>query len=114
MWLRKIKLHSLSINEINYFELGCSGHSSMDLHLSSIKNFNFTLRVTYSRTPVNKPCDINICILKFYITFFNCLQAQRYEAASTIYGPYTLPIYINQYKTLARHLKYVSSLYLDR
>ncbi|CAH1405695.1 unnamed protein product [Nezara viridula] len=41
-----------------------------------------------------------------YITTPEEYQAQRYEAASTIYGPYTLPIYINQYKALAGHLKY--------
>ncbi|XP_057661283.1 neutral ceramidase [Diorhabda carinulata] len=31
-------------------------------------------------------------------------QLQRYEGASTIYGPYTLPIYIQRYKELAKAL----------
>lgn len=31
-------------------------------------------------------------------------EAQRYEAASTIFGPYTLPIYLDHYKKLATHL----------
>ncbi|XP_033216414.1 neutral ceramidase isoform X2 [Belonocnema kinseyi] len=37
-----------------------------------------------------------------YITTPEEYQIQRYEGASTIYGPYTLPIYLKQYKELTR------------
>ncbi|XP_017780486.1 PREDICTED: neutral ceramidase [Nicrophorus vespilloides] len=39
-----------------------------------------------------------------YITTPEEYQMQRYEAASTIYGPYTLPIHLNQYKLLTEAL----------
>ena len=35
-----------------------------------------------------------------YITTFEEYQRQRYEAASTIYGPYTLDAYLQQYRYL--------------
>ncbi|XP_005385955.1 PREDICTED: neutral ceramidase [Chinchilla lanigera] len=37
-----------------------------------------------------------------YITTYEEYQAQRYEAASTIYGPHTLSAYIQLFKTLAK------------
>uniref|UniRef100_A0A673U4V7 Neutral ceramidase n=1 Tax=Suricata suricatta TaxID=37032 RepID=A0A673U4V7_SURSU len=37
-----------------------------------------------------------------YITTFEEYQAQRYEAASTIYGPHTLSAYIQLFKALAK------------
>ncbi|XKL62114.1 hypothetical protein PGB90_001947 [Kerria lacca] len=40
-----------------------------------------------------------------YITTPEEYQVQRYEAASTIYGPYTLPLYIKQYELLASMLE---------
>lgn len=39
-----------------------------------------------------------------YITTFEEYQIQRYEGASTLYGPHTLQAYINQFKKLASHL----------
>ena len=39
-----------------------------------------------------------------YITTFEEYQKQRYEAASTIYGPYTLKAYQQQYTFLADKL----------
>ena len=39
-----------------------------------------------------------------YITTFEEYQKQRYEAASTIYGPYTLMAYQQQYEFLAQTL----------
>ena len=39
-----------------------------------------------------------------YVTTFEEYQAQRYEAASTIYGPYTLDAYIQEFSRLARDL----------
>ena len=39
-----------------------------------------------------------------YITTFEEYQRQRYEAASTIYGPYTLMAYQQQYSFLAKYL----------
>lgn len=39
-----------------------------------------------------------------YITTFEEYQKQRYEAASTLYGPYTLDAYLKQYKLLAKHM----------
>ncbi|CAH0714659.1 unnamed protein product, partial [Brenthis ino] len=39
-----------------------------------------------------------------YITTYEEYQAQRYEAASTIYGPHTLEIYLNKYIELAEAL----------
>ncbi|KAL4710654.1 hypothetical protein ACJJTC_003290 [Scirpophaga incertulas] len=39
-----------------------------------------------------------------YITTYEEYQAQRYEAASTIYGPHTLSIYLNKYQELAEAL----------
>ena len=39
-----------------------------------------------------------------YITTFEEYQKQRYEAASTIYGPYTLMAYQQQYSFLAKKL----------
>jgi len=39
-----------------------------------------------------------------YITTFEEYQAQRYEAASTIYGPHTLDIYLQKYKDLLNPL----------
>ncbi|XP_014217172.1 neutral ceramidase isoform X3 [Copidosoma floridanum] len=38
-----------------------------------------------------------------YITTPEEYQAQRYEGASTVYGPHTLTIYLKQYAELARH-----------
>ncbi|XP_057378425.1 uncharacterized protein LOC130700406 [Daphnia carinata] len=37
-----------------------------------------------------------------YITTFEEYQVQRYEGASTIYGPHTLSAYLDQYKKLTR------------
>lgn len=37
-----------------------------------------------------------------YITTYEEYQAQRYEAASTIYGPHTLSAYIHQFRILAK------------
>ncbi|XP_073541598.1 neutral ceramidase [Phyllobates terribilis] len=37
-----------------------------------------------------------------YVTTFEEYQAQRYEAASTIYGPHTLSAYIQQFRGLAK------------
>jgi neutral ceramidase len=39
-----------------------------------------------------------------YVTTFEEYQVQRYEAASTLYGPHTLLAYIHQYQILASHL----------
>jgi len=39
-----------------------------------------------------------------YVTTFEEYQKQRYEAASTIFGPYTLSAYIQQYRMLTSHL----------
>ena len=39
-----------------------------------------------------------------YITTFEEYQKQRYEAASTIYGPHTLHAYQQQYAYLAKNL----------
>lgn len=39
-----------------------------------------------------------------YITTFEEYQRQRYEAASTIYGPHTLQAYQQQYTFLAENL----------
>lgn len=39
-----------------------------------------------------------------YITTYEEYQAQRYEAASTIYGPHSLEIYLNKYKELTEAL----------
>lgn len=38
-------------------------------------------------------------------SFFYGFQIQRYEGASTIFGPYTLPIYLQQYEKLAAALE---------
>lgn len=40
------------------------------------------------------------------------LQLQRYEGASTLFGPYTLPIYLKQYAKLATAL--IDDVKLDR
>ncbi|XP_065225637.1 neutral ceramidase [Planococcus citri] len=40
-----------------------------------------------------------------YITTPEEYQVQRYEGASTIFGPYTLPLYISQFEKLASKLK---------
>ncbi|KAM4031729.1 putative neutral ceramidase C [Anomaloglossus baeobatrachus] len=37
-----------------------------------------------------------------YVTTFEEYQAQRYEAASTIYGPHTLSAYVQQFRVLAK------------
>merc|ERR1719229_1688793 len=37
-----------------------------------------------------------------YITTYEEYQAQRYEAASTIYGPHTLSAYLQQYEILVQ------------
>ncbi|CAB0004913.1 unnamed protein product, partial [Nesidiocoris tenuis] len=39
-----------------------------------------------------------------YITTPEEYAAQRYEAASTIFGPHTLTIYLQQYKNLAAYI----------
>jgi len=39
-----------------------------------------------------------------YVTTFEEYQVQRYEGASTIYGPYTLKAYIQQYRNLTKSL----------
>ncbi|RVE46791.1 hypothetical protein evm_008575 [Chilo suppressalis] len=39
-----------------------------------------------------------------YIATYQEYQAQRYEAASTIFGPHTLEIYLNKYKELTEAL----------
>lgn len=43
-------------------------------------------------------------MLNSYITTFEEYQAQRYEAASTIFGPYTLDGYIQEFSRLARDM----------
>ncbi|RVE54727.1 hypothetical protein evm_000494 [Chilo suppressalis] len=43
-----------------------------------------------------------------YIATYQEYQAQRYEAASTIFGPHTLEIYLNKYKELTEALLNVS------
>uniref|UniRef100_T1HTG1 Neutral ceramidase n=6 Tax=Rhodnius TaxID=13248 RepID=T1HTG1_RHOPR len=40
-----------------------------------------------------------------YITTPEEYQVQRYEGASTIFGPHTLTIYLNQFSKLAEHIK---------
>ncbi|XP_028161304.1 neutral ceramidase, partial [Ostrinia furnacalis] len=45
-----------------------------------------------------------------YITTPEEYQAQRYEAASTIFGPHTLDIYLNKYKELSEALNSGASL----
>ncbi|KRT80514.1 hypothetical protein AMK59_8776, partial [Oryctes borbonicus] len=45
-----------------------------------------------------------------YITTYEEYQLQRYEGASTIYGPHTLGIYLKQYEKLAQALISVSFL----
>lgn len=49
-------------------------------------------------------CDVILAglsnLYSSYIATFEEYQAQRYEAASTLYGPHTLSIYINQFKAL--------------
>eukprot|EP00977_Amphora_coffeiformis_P015740 scaffold4707_cov164-Amphora_coffeaeformis.AAC.14 len=39
-----------------------------------------------------------------YVTTFEEYQAQRYEAASTLYGPYTLDAYIQEFRRIAQDL----------
>lgn len=39
-----------------------------------------------------------------YIATYEEYQRQRYEAASTLYGPHTLEAYLQQYKLLTKHL----------
>ncbi|CAG2107816.1 unnamed protein product [Medioppia subpectinata] len=39
-----------------------------------------------------------------YVTTFEEYQIQRYEGASTVYGPYTLDAYLQQYRLLASRL----------
>lgn len=61
-------------------------------------------------------CSIFNYVLKNSLCFITSpevcllLQVQRYEAASTIYGPHTLQAYLNQYEKLATHLKKVKKL----
>lgn len=49
-------------------------------------------------------CDVILAglsnLYSSYIATFEEYQAQRYEAASTLFGPHTLSIYINQFKIL--------------
>uniref|UniRef100_A0A803V1J8 Neutral ceramidase n=1 Tax=Ficedula albicollis TaxID=59894 RepID=A0A803V1J8_FICAL len=45
-----------------------------------------------------------------YITTYEEYQVQRYEAASTIYGPHTLSAYIQLYRGLAKAIALVSSI----
>lgn len=40
-------------------------------------------------------------------------QVQRYEGASTIFGPHTLTIYLNQFSKLAEHIKKVFILIIN-
>lgn len=47
-----------------------------------------------------------------YITTFEEYQVQRYEGASTIYGPHTLTIHLNQYRKLVNAL--MKNIILDR
>jgi hypothetical protein len=42
------------------------------------------------------------------ILCYYSLQVQRYEGASTIYGPHTLTLYLNQYRKLASALSRAS------
>lgn len=50
---------------------------------------------------------ILIKYVQLMIIFF-FLKIQRYEGASTIYGPHTLTIYLEQYRELARNAVLVS------
>jgi hypothetical protein len=43
-------------------------------------------------------------------SLFLILQVQRYEGASTIYGPHTLTIYLSQYRKLASALVKASNM----
>lgn len=40
------------------------------------------------------------------------LQEQRYEAASTVYGPHTLSAYLQEFSTLAKALATVRAHYI--
>jgi hypothetical protein len=42
------------------------------------------------------------------VFFFHLFQVQRYEGASTLYGPHTLTIYLSQYRNLSAALVKVS------
>eukprot|EP00064_Thunnus_orientalis_P019187 superscaffoldBa00004687_g19302 len=42
-----------------------------------------------------------------YITTYEEYQLQRYEGASTIYGPHTLSAYLQKYRGLARAIAQV-------
>ena len=47
-----------------------------------------------------------------YITTFQEYQLQKYEAASTIFGPHTLNAYLDQYAYLTEKLLKVRNCYL--
>ena len=47
-----------------------------------------------------------------YITTFEEYQMQKYEAASTIFGPHTLNAYLDQYAYLTEKLLKVRNCYL--
>ena len=47
-----------------------------------------------------------------YITTFEEYQLQKYEAASTIFGPHTLNAYLDQYAYLTEKLLKVRNCYL--
>ncbi len=48
-----------------------------------------------------------------YVTTFEEYQKQRYEAASTLYGPHTLQAYQQQYKYLTKSLLSVRPVALN-
>lgn len=54
-----------------------------------------------------------IVTIRLFRNLFSLIifQAQRYEAASTLYGPHTLNLHLMQYKNLAAALKEVRAIF---
>ncbi|XP_054157327.1 putative neutral ceramidase C [Oppia nitens] len=68
-----------------------------------------TVKNQYEKSSVNgTQVDVVISGLSntysSYVATFEEYQAQRYEGASTLYGPYTLDAYLQQYRKLAAYL----------
>lgn len=70
--------------------------------------------VTWKYIYCGKVSEIFVCMWWSYSDdfcdnfFFISLQIQRYEGTSTIYGPHTFEIYLQQYRNLASGLMSVS------
>ena len=81
--------------------------SNVKLVIAGLSNTYSSYVTTYEEYQVNDRSAIYLSVQR--ICFPSFLQVQRYEGASTVYGPYTLDAYLQEFGKLAAALAKVST-----